>query len=251
MMNTTCASTGETPNAFVYGGFCDTDTDMFLSPDASSDIQSNERASDPQKFVKELQDEQLRLTTRAHEYQNRLLERAWAKSQENAIHLPEGTVVLAYRAGMPHGRPRSKLQYPYSGPWRVIDRGADDAHPRVSCMHCSRKIVEDFGIHELRVLNLELLVSEEDLEKAAERDDWDYTLDCIVEHKPTGQRKRRAKSQYQFLVKYKYIPESQEPGQENPCWQPYSSVAHTEALQRYCERADVLEQLGRQFFEPE
>jgi hypothetical protein len=31
MMNTTNASTGETPNAFVYGGFCDTDTDMFLS----------------------------------------------------------------------------------------------------------------------------------------------------------------------------------------------------------------------------
>ena len=152
---------------------------------------------------------------------------------------------------MPHGRPRSKLQYPYSGPWRVLDRGTDDAHPRVSCMHCSSKIVEDFGIHELRVLNLELLDSEEDLEKAAERDDWDYTLDSIIDHKPKGQRKKKAKSQYQFLVKYKYIPESQEPGQENPCWQPYSSVAHTEALQRYCEIPEVLDQLGPRFFEPE
>lgn len=250
MMNTTCTSTGETPNAFVYGGFCDTDVDMFMSPD-SSDIQPNEKTSDPQKFVKELQDEQLRLVTRAHEYQNRLLERAWVKSQENAVHLPEGTVVISYRRGMPHGRPRSKLQYPYSGPWRVIDRGTDDAHPRVSCMHCSSKIVEDFGIHELRVLNLDLLDSEEDLEKAAERDDWDYTLDSIIDHKPKGQRKKKAKSQYQFLVKYKYIPESQEPGQENPCWQPYSSVAHTEALQRYCEIPEVLDQLGPRFFEPE
>ena len=249
MMNTTNASTGETPNAFVYGGFCDTDTDMFLSPDSQNSVPSKVKATDPQKFVKELQDEQLNLITRAHEYQNKILERAWAKSQENAMHLPDGAIVIAYRAGMPHGRPRSKLQYPYSGPWKVIDRGQDDTHPRVSCMHCASKIVEQFGVQELRVLDLTLLDSDDSLAKAAERDDWDYTLDSIVDHKPKGSRKRRAKSSFEFLVKYKYLPESDEPGNENPSWQPYSSVAHTEALQRYCEIPQVLEQLGSRFFQ--
>jgi hypothetical protein len=249
MMNTTNASTGETPNSFVYGGFCDTEQDMFLSPESQATIPSTVRATDPEKFVMELQSEQLNLLTRAHEYQNKVLERAWLKSQESAVYLPEGTVVIAYRAGMPHGRPRSKLQYPYSGPWKVIDRGTDDAHPRVSCMHCASKIVEQFGIQELRILDLTLLDSDASLEQVAQRDDWDYTLDSIVDHKPKGQRKRKAESSFQFLVKYKYLPESEEPGSENPYWQPYSSVAHTEALQRYCEIPQVLEQLGSRFFQ--
>ena len=249
MMNTTNASTGETPNSFVYGGFCDTEQDMFLSPESGAAVPPNVKATDPEKFVKELQEEQLHLLTRAHEYQNRVLERAWLKSQENAVHLPNGAIVIAYRAGMPHGRPRSKLQYPYSGPWKVIDREDDDAHPRVSCMHCASKMVEQFGIQELRALDLTLLDSVDSLEQAAQRDDWDYTLDSIIDHKPKGQRRRKAKSSYQFLVRYKYLPESEEPGSENPSWQPYSSVAHTEALQRYCEIPQVLEQLGPHFFQ--
>jgi hypothetical protein len=220
---------------------------MFLSPESGAAVPPNIKATDPEKFVKELQEEQLHLLTRAHEYQNRVLERAWLKSQENAVHLPNGAIVIAYRAGMPHGRPRSKLQYPYSGPWKVIDREDDDAHPRVSCMHCASKIVEQFGIQELRALDLTLLDSVDSLEQAAQRDD--YTLDSIIDHKPKGQRRRKAKSSYQFLVKYKYLPESEEPGSENPSWQPYSSVAHTEALQRYCEISQVLEQLGPHFFQ--
>lgn len=212
MMNTTNASTGETPNSFVYGGFCDTEADMFLSPESPLSVPAEVRETDPQRFVRELQDEQLKLVTRAHEYQNKILERAWAKSQENSIHLPDGTIVIAYRAGMPHGRPRSKLQYPYSGPWKVIGRGEDDAHPRVSCMHCASKVVEDFGIQELRVLDLTLLDSDDSLEQAAQRDDWDYTLDAILDHKPKGQRNRKAKKSFEFLVKYKYLPESTEPG---------------------------------------
>ena len=100
-------------------------------------------------------------------------------------------------------------------------------------------------------LNLDLLDSEEDLAAVAERDDWDYSLDCILEHRPAGPRKRRAKSSYEFLVLYKYLDRSTEPGQENPCWQPYRAVAHTEALQRYCERAEVISQLGSNFYSAE
>jgi len=82
----------------------------------------------------------------------------------------------------------------------------------------------------------------------AQRDNWDYSLDSILEHRLTGPRKRRAKSSFEFFVLYKYLERSEEPGQENPSWQPYSAVAHTEALQQYCARPEVLNQLGSNFF---
>jgi hypothetical protein len=113
------------------------------------------------------------------------------------------------------------------------------------------KIVEEFGIQELKAFNIELLDSEEDLAAVAERDDWDYSVDSILEHRPTGPRRRRAKTDYEFLVLYKYLERSTEPGQENPCWQPYIAVAHTEALQQYCSRADVISQLGSNFYTAE
>jgi len=75
--------------------------------------------------------------------------------------MPEGTYVLAYRGGMPHGRPCSKLQYRWTGPWRVLERGVDEAHPRVRCIHLASKVIEEFSLHDLKVCNLELLDSEE------------------------------------------------------------------------------------------
>jgi hypothetical protein len=108
--------------------------------------------------------------------------------------------------------------------------------------------VEDFSIHELKVFNLDLLDGEEELAAVAERDDWDYSLDSILEHRPTGLRGRRPKSRYEFLVLYKYLERSTEPGQDNPSWQPYSAVAHTEALQLYCARPEVYRELGTQFY---
>jgi hypothetical protein len=247
LMNTVCASTGETPNAFVFGGFADTEEDLFLA----GSIPKAPRSHDPHGFVRELQEEQMAILARAEDYQDKLLEKLAAKCRDYDVALPAGAYVLAYRGGMPHGRPVSKLQYRWSGPWRVLERGPDEAHPRVTCMHMASKIVEEFGIQELKVFNLELLDSEEDLAAVAERDDWDYSLDSILEHRPQGPRKRRAKSSYEFLVLYKYLERSTEPGQENPCWQPYEAVAHTEALQRYCERPDVLSQLGSNFYTAE
>jgi hypothetical protein len=246
-MNTVCASTGETPNSFVFGGFADTEADLFIS----DTVPKGPRNQDPHGFVRELQEEQMAVTARAEDFQNELLARLAVKCQDCDVALPAGSYVLAYRGGMPHGRPVTKLQYRWSGPWRVLDRGSDEAHPRVTCMHMASKITEEFGIQELKMFNLDLLDSEEDLAAVAERDDWDYSLDCILEHRPAGPRKRRAKSSYEFLVLYKYLDRSTEPGQENPCWQPYRAVAHTEALQRYCERAEVISQLGSNFYSAE
>ena len=247
MMNTVCASTGETPNAFVFGGFADTEADLFMT----GSLPKPSRSNDAHGFVRELQEEQMAVTSRAEDYQNALFEKLAAKASDNEVPLAAGSYVLAYRAGMPHGRPVSKTQYRWSGPWRVLDRGSDEAHPRVSCLHLASKAVEEFSLHELKAFNLDLIDSEDALAAVAERDDWDYSLDSILEHRPTGVRRRRPKGSYEFLVLYKYLERSTEPGQENPCWQPYSAVAHTEALQHYCQRADVISQLGANFYAAE
>ncbi len=244
MMNTVNASTGETPNAFVYGGFADTETDMFLA----ETIPKSSGSREAHQFVTELQNEQLAIVARGEDYQQALLEKVAAKAIACDVALPEGSYVLAYRAGMPHGRPVDKTQYRWSGPWRVLGRGQDDAHPRVSCMHLASKIVSDVSIHELKMFNIDLLDSEDDLASVAERDDWDYTVSYITQHRPVGIRRRRPKSSYEFLVHYKYLEPSTEPGQENPSWQPYDAVRHCTALQLYCARADVLAQLGANFF---
>jgi hypothetical protein len=112
------------------------------------------------------------------------------------------------------------------------------------------KVVEDFSLHELKAFNLELLDGNDDHELAAlaERDNWDYTLDSVIQHRPPGLRRRRPKNCYEFLVLYKYLERSDEPGQENPSWQPYENIAHTEALREYCSQPKVVAELGNNFF---
>ena len=61
------------------------------------------------------------------------------------------------------------------------------------------------------------------------QDEWTYQVEQILEHRPVGprkvNRKLRPKSSYEFLTKYKHIPVSQEEGDENPSWHPWT--AHT------------------------
>jgi hypothetical protein len=247
-MNTVNASTGVTPNDLVFGGFADSDESLFMNsqPRPSS-------SSAPEAFVSELQQEQLDLLTRAEEYQQKKFNIIASKTDDlGDLALSTGDWVLCYRGGLPHGRPRSKLQFPWSGPWRVLDRESDPLNPRVQCLHASSRQVETFGRNELRAFNVELMDSYEDFSKAAQRDNWDYHVDSIVNHRPDGPRRMpggslRRKDAYSFLVKYSFLPLSDEPGSENPSWQPYYNVRFTEALAVYCQRADVMRSLGADF----
>jgi hypothetical protein len=153
--------------------------------------------------------------------------------------------------GEPHGRDCTKLQYnSWTGPWRVLDRGEDAALPRVQCMHTANKRVETFNIAELKAFYHSLMSSLEGFEKTAQRDAWEYSVDRILDHRPRGPRKRKAKNSYCFEVLYIFLNRSTESGQENPAWQPYSAVAHTEELQQYCDcaRDDISAELGTNFF---
>jgi hypothetical protein len=239
-MNTVNASTGVTPNDLVYGGFADSDELLF-----KDSAVRNSSANSPEAFVTELQHEQAALLARAEEYQQRKFSIIASKTDDIGDQsLQSGDWVLCYRGGLPHGRPRSKLQFPWSGPWRVIDRDSDPSNPRVTCIHAASRQVETFGRSELRAFNVELMDSYDDFSKAAQRDNWDYHVESILSHRPEGPRRLpggslRRKDAYQFLVKYSFLPISDEPGSENPSWQPYNNVRFTEALGVYCRRPEV------------
>lgn len=248
MMNTVCASTGVTPNDLVFGGFADSDESLFQEPSVKPS------ASDkPEAFIRELQDEQLSLLARAEEYQQKRFEYLASRSDDDGtVAFAEGDWVLCYRGGLPHGRPRDKLQFPWTGPWRVLSREGDDLDPRVRVIHAASRQVHVFGRNELRRFNSDLLDGPDELAAVAERDFWDYSVDCISSHRPEGSRRLpsrrlRNKRDYKFLVHYKYLPLSTEAGCENPSWQPYQCVWNTNALKEYCDRPDITALLGADF----
>ena len=251
LMNTVNCSTGVAPNALVYGGFADREEDLFVY---TADKICN--SEDIPAFVSELEFEQAALLERAAEFQQREFDRIATKATENPdTPLIEGSWVLADRRGMPHGRPVDKLQFPRTGPWRVLER-PDPLHPVVECVHAADGRVVSFHRHELIPFNCELLDSPENYAFFAQRDFWDYSIDQISLHRPllprrVRGRRPRAKESYEFLVHYKFLPISEEPGCENPSWQPYSNLRHTTALETYCARDEVQVQLGSDFLAPE
>lgn len=248
MMNTVCASTGVTPNDLVFGGFADSDESLFQEPALKA-----QRSDRPEAFIAELQREQSELIARAEDYQKKRFDYLASKTDDDGSReLVEGDWVLCYRGGLPHGRPRDKLQYPWTGPYRVLCREGDLSNPRVKVMHAASRLVHTFGRSELRSFNAELMDGPDDFARVAERDFWDYTVDAIIDHRPAGprrleSRRLRKKGDYKFLVRYKYLPISTEPGCENPSWQPYQCVWNTSALKEYCDIPAISAQLGADF----
>ncbi len=247
-MNTINSSTGVTPNDLVYGGFADSDEALFQEPALKASSSGSADA-----FAHELQSEQMKLTARAEEYQQKRFDFIVSRTEDvGDSALRDGDWVLCYRGGLPHGRPRTKLQLPWSGPWRVVDRTDDPLNPRVRCIHAASRKVETFGRKELRRFNIDLMDGPDDFAKTAQRDEWDYNVDCILSHRPEGPRRLpggglRRKDSYQFCVRYKFLPISDEAGCENPSWQPYHNVRFTEALYQYCQQPSVARLLGVDF----
>ncbi len=93
----------------------------------------------------------------------------------------------------------------------------------------------------------------EDYERVAQRDLLEYSVDCIQDHRPHFPRRvrggrTRKKSDYEFLILYKYCPLSVEEGSENPSWQPWEFARHLDALRIYCDQPEVMSELGGDFY---
>jgi hypothetical protein len=231
-----------TPNELLLGSYGDRDMAMFQNDPAVGEGDTIPVGG----YIHELEEAQFRLLAASEAHQEQRL-RVAAEKAELAVQrqIMEGQYVLALRGGF-GGRPKEKLQY--TGPYLVIQR-PDPTHSIVKCLHLATREVVDLHMDVLQICNMSHFQDDPtEAAKFAERDDWTYTVDRILQHRPDGLRRRRKKSDYEFQVLYKNIPRSNEPGDENPCFQPWENIKHLIALRDYCAQPTVRAELGDGFF---
>ena len=245
--NTVHSDLGCTPNELVLGGYGDSDTAIYsIDPALEEGV-----AIEASEYAKELEQAQFEILRRSELHQEGVL-RAVAQKVESSPgrELQEGDIVLARRGGLGH-RPKDKLQAKYTGPYMVTDR-PDPTHAVVRIMHLATKKIESRHMTELVECNMSHFREVQEAIPFALQDEWTYQVDSILQHKPDGPRRvngrLRAKSKYEFLTLYKHIPQSQEEGEENPSWQPWSHVKHLQAMRNYCSQPEVATLLGTDFY---
>jgi hypothetical protein len=245
--NTVSSDTGCTPNELIMGGYGDTDLSMFDSDPARAEGETIGAAD----YARELEEAQFVLLRRSELHQEEVL-RAVAKkaSESEGRQIQEGDIVLARRGGMGK-RPKDKLQAKFTGPYVVVER-PDPTQSIVRISHIATKKIEQRHMNELVVCNMSHFREVHEAAPYALQDEWTYQVEQILDHRPAGPRrvnsKLRPKHRYEFLTKYKHIPLSQEEGEENPSWQPWSHVKHLQALSHYCSKPDIIAQLGNDFY---
>jgi hypothetical protein len=201
----------------------------------------------PGAYAQELEEAQFQLLARSEAHQEQALAAVAARAREaGPRQIMEGQYVLALRGGF-GGRPKEKLQCKYTGPYLVIDR-PDPTHSVVKCIHLATRELVSLHMDTLQICNMSHFRDAAAAIPYAERDDWTYTVDRILSHRPRGPRNRRAKSRYEFEVLYRHIPRSTEPGDENPCFQPWANLQHLTALRDYCRQPEVAAELGANFY---
>lgn len=246
--NTFNWETGTTPNELLYGGYADTEMSLFEEHYALGEGES----VPGWRYACELEEAQWMLLRRSELHQEEVLKAVLqAAESRGAREIQEGEWVLVRRGGMSQ-RPKGKLQSRYMGPYLVVDR-PDPTSSLVSCQHLATKQTGKFHMSDVQVVDLSHYHQITDAMPLALRDEWTYLIDSVVGHRPEGNRKLpsgrlRQKSSYSFLVKYALLPESNEVGEENPCWQPWANCQHLIALRDYCARPEVSRVLGPNFY---
>jgi hypothetical protein len=83
----------------------------------------------------------------------------------------------------------------------------------------------------------------------AAQDNFEYVMKEVVAHRPATRaqpgRKKRPKSDFEFLVRWADLPE----GDENPTWEPWQnqSLRESEPYATYLSRPEVSAALGADF----
>ena len=96
---------------------------------------------------------------------------------------------------------------------------------------------------------MELVAKVDDWLPLAAQDNFEYVVDEVVAHRPATRssagRKRRPKSEFEFLVRWADLPE----GEDNPTWEPWSNQSMRESapFAAYLAQSDVQEARGADF----
>ena len=139
-----------------------------------------------------------------------------------------------------------KLGARWRGPYLVVDAPEGQ---KVLLQHLSSRTVGAFQLDMCKRCNMELVANVDDWLPLAAQDNFEYVVDEVVAHRPATRsaagRKRRPKSDFEFLVRWADLPE----GDQNPTWEPWTnqSLRESAPYAAYLSRPEVRDALGADF----
>ena len=101
----------------------------------------------------------------------------------------------------------------------------------------------------LKHCDMSLMKTIEDAITYAAADNFEYEIEAVLEHRPSGPRRTREglhnKKDYFFKCLWKDLPA----GPDNPSWEPWTneSMRSTDAYKDYIQQKDVIADLGAKF----
>jgi len=239
---------GCTPNDLAYM-MCPETEDSIFGEEAWMPADA-ERAEHP-AWVAELARQHQVLIDICEEKQDALLQKLAIENEKRAKGAPERQLLVGDFALLKlEERPKGKIGARWAGPYLVIDFPFNDpTRTIVTLQHIASKRVGAFHKNMLKFCDMSLLKSVEDAIPYAAKDNFEYEIEAILMHLPSGPRRTAAglrnKNEYEFQCQWKDIPL----GPDNPSWEPYSneSVRTCEAYKEYIAQANVKAELGSNF----
>jgi hypothetical protein len=143
-------------------------------------------------------------------------------------------------------RSAHKLGARWRGPYLVVDAPQGQT---VTLQHLASRRVGSFQLSMLKCCNLDLMTEVNDWLPLAAQDNFEYVVAEVQAHRPATRaqagRRKRPKSDFEFLVFWAELPE----GDENPTWEPWSnqSLRESAPYAKYLARSDVVAALGGDF----
>jgi hypothetical protein len=146
-------------------------------------------------------------------------------------------------------RSAHKLSARWRGPYLVVDAPEGQ---RVTLQHLASRRVGAFDLKMCKRCNLDLMSDVNDWLPLAAQDNFEYVVSEVCDHRPaersTSGKRRRPKSDFEFLVRWADLPD----GDDNPTWEPWAnqSLRESEPYKTYLQRPEVISKLGADFLAP-
>ena len=248
IMTRTINQHGCTPNDLAYMHAPETEDSIF----ADEEWLPPREAQDPKpEWITDLQRQHEAIINKCEELQDKLLHDLAVESEQQLLRdgakpIQVGDFVLLKMEERPH----TKDAAPWSGPYEILAQPDNDPlSPMVLAQHIATKVTGKYAVSMLKRCDLSHLRSIEEAIPLAAKDSFEYVIQEVMAHRPTGPRKSRGKlrpkSDYDFQVLWRDFSL----GDDNPTWEPWEneSLRSSEPFKAYCARPDVAEQLGADF----
>ncbi len=249
IMTRTINQHGCTPNDLAYMHAPETEDSIFAEEDWLPPREAEVSGPD---WITDLKNQHEAIIVKCEELQDQLLSDLAIESERQLIKdgakpIQVGDFVLLKM----NERPHVKDSAPWAGPYEVLAQPDNDPlSPMVLAQHIATKVTGKFAVSMLKRCDLSHLRSVEEAIPVAAKDSFEYVIQEVVAHRPSGPRrmrgnKLRPKSDYDFQVLWRDFPL----GDDNPTWEPWENVSlrSSEPFRTYCSRPEVADQLGVDF----